>query len=80
VPAGSTAWVYYQPYTWSRDFDAFSAAFLDELAREPGRDGRVVLDKTLGPDPHNTILERALRHALPLVLPREVDESSEPYE
>lgn len=77
LPEGSTAWVYYQPYTWPRDVEGFSAAFLDELERGQRRDGRIVQQTKLGPDPHNAILERALRHALPEVLPAE---TAAPYE
>jgi hypothetical protein len=77
APAGTSVWAYYQPNTWTRDFDAFRAAFVDELGREPGREGHFSLETKLGPDPHNTILERAMRDALPKLLPKE---TPEPYE
>jgi hypothetical protein len=77
APPGTPVWVFYQPFTWWRDFDLFRGAFEKELDRVPGRQGTIVVETKNGNDPHNQILERALREALPALLPKE---TPDPYE
>jgi hypothetical protein len=77
APVGSSVWVYYQPFTWGRDWDLFRGAFEQELARVPGRVGHIVIDDKSNADPHSLILVRAMREAIPALLPLE---TPDPYE
>jgi hypothetical protein len=77
VPVGTPVFAFYQPFTWNRDFEPFRTAFKLELERVPGRVGTIVVEDKNGNDPHNAILERALREALPSLIPIE---TPDPYQ
>ncbi len=76
MPVGTQVVAYYQPFTWWRDLDQFRAAFDKQIDREPGRMGSIVIEQKNSADPHNVILERALRETLPALLPIE---APDPY-
>lgn len=77
APTETPVWAFYQPFTWTRDFEGFRSAFLEGSAGRGDREAHFVVETRASADPHNTILERAFREALPALLPTK---TPDPYE